>query len=363
MKFFYRDDAKSSQEQLRSWAGALGLPSPDVDALLASGFIFVSGSELTQNLLVCDTYYGTLSACGILPLESLLERAAVPRRTVPRVPARSIQEIVSYLEGSPATKQLWASGRLAFRGQEREFSHQRPFRNPSTADKNGEELLLLPSHWRQFRNDFISRHEPEFWSIFSEVVGRNFLAGPLREVFDRFSTEESYWHHFHGEVAGEFRALEQHYGFPTTALDVTFDVRTAAFFARNRFVVSDGLADYVPLSSASSVLYVLHFPNGEIASTAEMITHFEIFKRYPPVRPVRQSAALVHHGMYAINHAACAAVTVFELSPDFDTTDLPTKEELFPSPADDAFFAALLAEKRLNRALLADIVEYSFHTT
>ena len=361
----FLQDAESERKRLEEVASGKHFSPSFVDALLKSGWIHFIGRS-AMDALIYDTFYGRESNYGLMPLRSL--RNEIRRFTALRVTVRSVQEIVDYLSTHPITRWLWSKNLITFRGQDREFHTRREYPNPVLVDEKGAERLILPPHWRKFSGDFLSRHDPEVPSIFSEA-GKEFVKGPLREVVESFSPDESYWHRYRGEMEAEFRGIDQHYGFPTTALDVTFDVPTAAFFSRHQFVKTGDRADYVPLpSNKPSVLYAFRFrkrPPTEdkppVIATADAIRPYEIFERFPPLRPIRQRAALVQHGMYAINHAASDVLVAFELSPKFDMKDLPAKEWLFPSPSEDAFYAALLEEKRLSPDRLNDIVEYSFH--
>ena len=129
--------------------------------------------------------------------------------------------------------------------------------------------------------------------------------------------------------------MEQHYGYKSIGLDLTFDVSTALFFATNRFVLLDGArnsGDYVPVKTGEhqGVLYCFVFEDPPLTASENMVRDIGIFEHCPPRRPVIQRCALPGFGPLNFNEAAIDIEAVFYLNKDFDSQNLMAKEDLFP---------------------------------
>ena len=140
---------------------------------------------------------------------------------------------------------------------------------------------------------------------------------------------------------GEYRyppdplARLQHYGVPTTALDVTFSSRVAWFFATHRMVAAESSATY-ELTDGPGVLYLL--------------------RPVPPIRlwDLRHDRMLVAGGRGDAQvggllvgatseqpaYDACVVQTL--AIPGGRRADVPTFAELFPPPETDRLYQALL---------------------
>ncbi len=363
MKITFCEDARRQQIQLAKAARNIGLDEATVESLVNSGYILVSQNPLVggDGIFVCDSFYGSKTPPGFFPLEQLTSGRSVDAKIkLRRIEVSSVHEIQNFLREDPSLRKFSADGRVTFRGQPREYRIKREYPNPFIADEEGE-ISMLPSHWRRFRDDFRKRCEPEFWSIFSNAVGKVVLSGPLRRALDAHTQNQEVEHHFSGEIKGQFAALEQHYGFPTVGLDVTFDLATAIFFSRHECVTVDGLWDYVPVGTQVTYLYAFVFRDPAVIETRDLLETIDIFPAYPAVRVQRQRAALVGCGMYSVNIAVPDVAAIFELQPGFTMIGSPEKEWLFPPPESDPFFGALLEEKRTNPGLLHSVAEYFFH--
>jgi len=111
-----------------------------------------------------------------------------------------------------------------------------------------------------------------------------------QELFRRWQTKihNSY-------LTNECISLEQHYGFETTHLDITFDLPTAVFFALNQWnKIDNDSATYIRderLDSEPTVFCFL-FPREDVYYKRDMITGYDMFDTTPPLRPIRQKCAV-----------------------------------------------------------------------
>jgi hypothetical protein len=312
------------------------------------------------------------------------------------------------------------SGRMVFRGQTRQYWLRRAFPNPFVSDADGREPLIVPAFWRRYLTNIGSRpfrDEPK--SVLTSEVGYPLLyAGipnwqeqerrrrldypqldELRSIvetqdtmaFERYCAKHGHllpvsdlpkrvsdsgyalflkrWlaaHVLsHTTSSEESTVLEQHYGMDTCGLDVTFDLSVAAFFACNQFVMADRerhLADYQLIAPGEhqGVIYCLVFEDPPLERTSDLVSKFELFDELPPTRPLRQSCALPYFHAEHFNEAATEVHSIFYIDKMFCSQDLPTKRHLFPAPADDPFYAALLELKHRDPKNFGQVVEYEF---
>lgn len=155
--------------------------------------------------------------------------------------------------------------------------------------------------------------------------------------------------------------LEQHYGMATAGLDVTFDLKTALFFASHRFVrQADGRCRYerVPAGQHRGLVYCLVFIDPALTRSSDAVEAIPIFEHLDPRRVYRQQCALPIFDADAVNEAICHARLILELTHDFDITGLPRSQYLFPPSSEDTFYGALLNAKREHPEFFGDVVEY-----
>lgn len=156
---------------------ARGFAAEVIDRMLASGFGFLGimtdfrgGSELQIN----DTAYGNKQNSGLFPfarMHRILNGERDIRATFPTYEIGSLDELMAILH-SNNHKHFFESGRMTFRGQTREYYMTRPFPNPVQADASGKERLIIPSFWRQFKDDWNARFDSgQPNSIFESWVG------------------------------------------------------------------------------------------------------------------------------------------------------------------------------------------------
>jgi hypothetical protein len=381
---------KEEQIQLAEELKRRSVPDDKIESLVSSGYFLSTRMDWHESKTLCiaDSFYGTKGFSGMPPIEAFLE-GRLPRARVPRYTVDSVAEIERVLNSERHARFL-QSGMLAFRGQPREYTAQRPYPNPVIAE-NGVERLIIPSYWRQFNGDWMSRfavRAPR--SIFSTVCGdelvyygiqdwktlsdRNHLRygvhsmSDLEDFPDKDSQEYGRrWREI--KVEGSFRPdvpmIEQHYGFKTNGLDVTFDFRIATFFAANDFVKRlDGTAHFVPRvpGKHTGVVYGFVFRDPPLRSQEAEIKEVATFRHIPPVRPIRQRCALPFFHATNINEAVCDLDFAMYLAPNFSPIALPDQRMLFPGPEEDPFYAAALAVRQQAHpeSEYQQFVEYRF---
>jgi len=137
----------------------------------------------------------------------------------------------------------------------------------------------------------------------------------------------------------------QHYGLPSSVLDITHDLDVALFFANHR--VKDGR--YISVGNdPARILYIiiLHAGVDQFLDSRQISEHYEM------LRPLRQKCGLIS-GASMINrnlYARFVSIRV-HLDGDIEQAELDPSY-LFPDPEEDAFLHRLLAyqkEHKLNR--------------
>jgi hypothetical protein len=382
--------AQDSSEFFRQLE-AEGFAPNAIEAMAESGFFllnvmtnFSGGSELQ----IADSAYGNKQHSGFFSF-SRMKRILADERDIKAAPPvyriRSLDHLNEILN-SDRHGAFLQSGRLSFRGQNNEYWMSRSFPNPVQADSAGRERLVIPSFWRQFRDDWIARFNANVpGSIFETIYGddlvyyglpsgpeladRNFARYGLHTMSDLedFDDPESQeygrrWRLHKLSGAPDLFLVEQHYGIDTCGLDVTFDAGTALFFATHKFMRNDqGKAYYdeIPKGSHRGVLYSFVFTNPWLTSTHHMVKDIGVFNHIPPTRSIRQQCALPGFDAYSFNASVTDIDAVFYLEPDFETRGLPNFQELFPGPNEDPSYAALLDVKRKKPRALEGLVEYA----
>lgn len=158
-------------------------------------------------------------------------------------------------------------------------------------------------------------------------------------------------------------ALAQHYGLPTSGLDVTDHLDISLFFAlmRYRKSVSGHENVYSPLTGPAQmpVLYIL-------SPSENQQFNYEGYraKGFPFGRPDAQSACFLHIGWgYADNLCASRIFLALYLDPNGDFGPLPSASTLFPQNDLDQFARFLTDVK--NCALdgrLGKVLSDGFYT-
>lgn len=276
----------------------------------------------------------------------------VPFRRIPRRIVHSRKELQTLL-GSIKSKD--SNLRILLRGQTHEYFINR---SPETTQwLYGEDTVLEPS-----LQTSASRREPALEEVLPEwcALLKIFLRLEVEETalysYDDFST-------FYGFPLYSL-ALAQHYGLPTSGLDVTDNLDVALFFALMKYTKSTDShrATYSQMKDITHmpVIYVL-------APTEQQQFDYERFRGdgFPQGRPDAQSAHFLHIGWgYSNNACASRIFLALYLDPHGDFGSIPNPEELFPSGDKDRFATFLENEVSIGMLpeQLARVLKEGFYT-
>jgi hypothetical protein len=364
-----------------------GLNQSEADTLLHEGYYLRGINSFrpsAEDAIICDSFYGSGLGCALHPLDDFLS-GNVHTAAAREIQISSSGDLIAYLD---APEQARLRDRICFRGQGREYVTQRGYPNPALAVE-GQERLIIPAYWRHFKDDWHARFKaPEYRSIFTDFRGDDLIYhgipdyralgernaaryGPHSigdlEDFPDWESQEYHRRWYAAKIVGHYSRdpalIEQHYGIDTTGLDVTFDPLMAEFFATNRFVsLPDGRAKYEPTARGGhqGVIYCMVFGAPTLKRSADMVRGVGLFDHIPPTRPFRQSCALPFFNAHDFNNAVCHLHCVLRLSEDYQVATPLSPSHVFPSVAEDPFYAAALEVKHRygDRHSLAKIVEY-----
>lgn len=275
----------------------------------------------------------------------------VPFRRIPRLIVRSRVDIEGLLV---AIRSADPNLRMLFRGQTTEHVIKRA---PETSRwLFGEDAVLEPSLTTSAsrRHPALEQVLPE-WSALLNVF--------LVEACGMEGQQE--YEDFTGGFGFPLSALAlaQHYGLPTSGLDVTDRLDVALFFALMKFDKPAGSyrATYSPETEFKNmpVLYLLFPPE-------QQQFDYERFRAegFPRGRPDAQSARFMHMGWgYADNACAERIFLALYLHPDGDYGPIPSPAQLFPKGADDPF-GYFLENTRLSTFpdAFRQVIEKGFYT-
>ncbi|MNC33519.1 hypothetical protein D3C75_819140 [compost metagenome] len=252
------------------------------------------------------------------------------------------------------------------------------------------ERLILPGQWRPYFYEGVNPNSRPMDTGISPLSPQHFLADELyyygidvadlkRKNIERYgfnhgpgdvedfpdpeSQEYAKRYHLKHKYEGEVPLIEQHYGYPTVGLDVTFDIKTAIFFATHKFTLNKETlkATYRPIEGKSEgVLYLFRFSNPNLKKSDHLINTVHAFPHLPAIRPIKQSCALPFFLSTYVNEAAANIIGIFKIQDNFDFADSLKPDELFPDPEEDPFYKALLELKRKHPEQFEDIAEYDF---
>lgn len=362
----------SSQKKLARKLANVGVPKTDIKRILDSGYYFLSEVANGEGAYVGDSFYGSKFHIGFIPfsrfVQSIYSSSSYPHARINKYNVKSINEIFDIL----ADNRWYAGNRMSFRGQTQEYFTKRQFPNPFEALPDGRERLILPGYWRKYNTDWNKRfNAPDYHSIFKSIYGDfityyglpspNIIAEynikkygihsmSDMEDFDEDFNKEYFkrWQNIKVAPCGDLPIVEQHYGFDTPFLDVTFDIKISLFFATHRYIERDGLAYYepIPRGEHKGLVYAFVFHDPSVVATRDRVDTLPAFNHIHPTRPVRQKCALRLFDQYSINEAATDIDTIFYLDKDFDMDGIATFEELFPSPIEDKFYEVLIEVKK-----------------
>jgi FRG domain len=248
----------------------------------------------------------------------------VPFRRIPRRVVHTLTEIKELLTVIRSADQ---NLRLLFRGQTREHLIGR---SPETTQwLYGEDTVREPS-----LRTSASRRKPQLEEVLPEWAA-------LLKIFliEDMDTRESDYDEFTTSLGFPLFALSlaQHYGLPTSGLDLTDRLEIALFFALMAYKKPSGThrATYSRLAESSEmpVLYIL-FP----AEQQQFDYESYRTKDFPPGRPDAQSAHFMHVGWgYADNACASRIFLALYLDPVGNFDPIPSAAELFPTGETDRF--------------------------
>jgi len=148
----------------------------------------------------------------------------------------------------------------------------------------------------------------------------------------------------------------QHYGMPTTALDVTSDVDVALFFVLNRFDPEAG--HFLPVAKhqrLNPVLYLFASASEGVPTsplqTAILPSDYLLRSAGPaplpiPPRIARQQCGLLYGAnVMAENRYALLLIGKVDMRAYIGTAATEIKPELFPGSLDDSLYGTLLAAR------------------
>jgi hypothetical protein len=300
----------------------------------------------------------------------------------------SVDEIFQILNSDPHSKHCLEQGSLSFRGQKQEYFTKRAIPNPSLANENSEERLIIPSIYRKYTSNFQSRimdEKPQwvFETLLADDLVYYGMESPIEiskrnhekygdhsisdlQNFPEPENQEYYKRWSQIKVQGNYfpdiAIIAQHYGFQTYGLDLTFNPKVAAFFATHNFTwKQNDKADYNPVKNDEheGIIYCFYFRAPQIRQTRDIINEIPAFEYINPLRPINQSCALPFFSPERFNEANQFLFHVFKIKKDFDISDLPSKQHLFPSKKNDKFYKACIDVKQKNE-VWSDFVEYDF---
>ncbi|MDT3498858.1 FRG domain-containing protein [Bacillus toyonensis] len=377
----FADYFNKNQEALASKLKNDKIEDNTIHQILDSGY-FLWGDT------VHDGYYGPTGRMHYNYFLSILKGATVHKSFLRNIP---IYEINSYKDAKevlelPIYKRI--ADDICFRGQNQHFSSQRPFPHPFFSDKKGNETLLLPGFWRKFliesnyvsikrpmdkptsflenscisdRLHFHGIDVPELRKINFERYGLHFDSN-LEDFPDSESQEFASRYNQKLSIGNEQPLIEQHYGLQTVGLDVTFDLKTALFFATNKYTqIDDGKSTYTSIANENKgIIYLLRFKSPKLMKTRDLISSINAFKHMTPVRPIKQSCALPFFLSHYVNDAAAHIIGILKIGENFTNSELYNPTDLFPPKEQDPFYKALLELKKEFPEALKDIANYDF---
>lgn len=413
----FREWAQPMATELGLALRRAGIPRNTVATVLQSGYYALEAETiLGTGLYVSDGMYGSKTGFGLIPFDNFCAYLRANRlgqflqvqkdlwayRRGSTFVVSSIDEAVAKLKEN-VNAPFFEADEMAFRGQTRGYRLRRGFANPAARDRNGNEKLIIPSGWRPYVRDLLHRpfnvapqsanlflNNPGLASFVPEqarldlrnyvdhgyvnmmdaLVYRSLPSGPhygptevtLTEKMRNRTLPTRYVRDsVKGRLLRQVPLILQHYGVPTPALDLTFDLRTACFFALMKFDVGpNGRARFIPSGSRESIVYGFVFHDPPVTRTNDLVQELNWFEEFRPVRPLRQACALRMTDSNSVNCASPDLAVILRLRGPASAFDLPDVMELFPSAADDPFYDLLLRLKREPGSNLSAVVEYDW---
>ena len=312
MKGTSNDFFISCQEELATMLQEYGIDDRKISDIIESGYIkwnlVLSSNKPKIEPHVLDTFYGTKHPSGLIPFEIFIKYIA--QDTIPQVPlgtkyyvVKSLQEAEEILSSERHSK-YHDSGMLSFRGQTKEYWLKRKVPNPIRKDDSNKERFIAPSFWRFC----INNHNPASRTVDQKSMLDMFKGHyPYSQIISERASNENVIHDlFH---SGDISIVDQHYGRKTIGLDITYDLKTAFFFASHQFTEVEGASKkytYLPIKKGEhkGIVYCFVFRDPLVKRTEWMIKSVDTFQHIPPLRPLRQSCALPYFHVHEVNAAA-----------------------------------------------------------
>lgn len=293
------------QEKLRS----IGMHDEIINDMISSGYYMMNQSDE----IIYDSFYGRRYSISIEALKNFLQSnpQIFSPRGIQAIEVKSIADAKKQIDKFISGFNPELSNRWAYRGENSIFTFKRKFPNPWNSNSNGEERSLMSSHWRGFQNNYMKLVSYSSRSIFQTIHADDIIYDGIKD-FRNLSAKNSikygihtlsdledfpepenqeYFKRWQAHKINPYNShdmyyLEQHYGFSTPCLDITFDLATAMFFALNKYVEIDKdqkIATYKPVDDISqSVVYVFLFPS-DIMTSNDIIRKFDVFSHLEPL--------------------------------------------------------------------------------
>ena len=298
----------------------------------------MNGHRWNYEIREGDGVYGIAENFPEGPLDHLAaaQYVQVPFRRIPRIPVRSIQEIdsikdsIGFKNGDNLT--MWrGQTKLHLLDDVRTSSDKAKLYGSNSPS----EPSLTPSAARE--NYDINSYMAAWFSLLDHHVNE-YIDGTLRNSNRaRFQTIKESWINLRSSY--NFRAwaygIAQHYGLPSTGLDLTPDLNVAVFFALHTFTkepTGESRIDRLP-PSANPVVFLMRVFSHDLASDEQLGP--------PELATPRAKAQKAHFFTSAWgsspNKASERIVAVFDLI-DHANWSLPElTKQLFPSNNDDHY--------------------------
>lgn len=346
-----------------------------IKKLVESGYFLLPGHDLIR-----DSLNGVNVNLNIIKSEDYINF----QKKVEKVKVRSLKQAFEVIMNDKYLSYNYKEGLLSFRGQTREYFIERSFPNPCLSE-NGKERIIIPSAWRPYANleklnrRPVSPYSSTLDTIFGDQITYHGLdVAKIKKMnIDRYGVHsisdledfpeeynQEYYRRYKLTKSGYYNnyvaALEQHYGFDTCGLDVTYNLSVAIFFATHKYKKnSKGKSEYIKLDSFSdSVIYAFRFRNPSVKKTQWLIDEIPLYTELNPIRPVKQECTLPFFHVEEFNNASTAIELIFEIDDEFDFSEIPTVRDLFPDRNEDLFYDMLLQMKDKHPEIYGDIPEY-----
>ncbi|WP_430401638.1 hypothetical protein [Fluviicola sp.] len=326
-----------------------------IDKVINSGYIIRHWMDFKTPegyITVSDKMYGNKQFSSSFDIDKFIDYIK-GKNVFEKLPdftsytVRSLAEIQEILNVYPRNRYI-DNGQMSFRGQVKEYTFSRQIPNPLRSDKNGNELSILPG---AFRDKPLGIDENPFRRDFNTV---ELFLNELEPNNPNIFLDSSF--------AYDIMRVEQHYAKHTQGLDISFDIKTALFFATNKLKWNeDGTAYHskVEKGEHNGVIYCFVFRDPPVKKTEFLIREFDLFKTYKPTRILRQNCGLPLFSDYDRNIAICDIDCIIYLAKDFDYETGLTPSHMFPNEKEDLFYAKLIElKKKKSHQLLENIVEY-----